>query len=136
MASNGQYSTASPNQHHLDARAGSVPTLPADGSRYALTAYQRDIWTSNELTPGAPNYVTAMVVHLVGDVDTDELVQCLAHVWERNDGLRLQFGTFNGVPYQVLAEKMPPIEWRNVTAAADPATAAQALMRAMVDTPI
>ncbi len=121
MVSSGQYSTASAS---------------ANDSRYALTAYQRDIWTSNELTPGAPSYVTAIAAHLVGDLDTDVLAQCIARVWEQNDGLRLQFGMSKGVPYQVRAEKLPPIEWRDVTAAADPEDAAQTLIRAAVDSPI
>ena len=121
MTSSGQYSTAS---------------AAADGIRRALTAYQRDVWTSNELTPGAPSYVTSIVAHLVGDLDTDVLAQCIARVWQRNDGLRLQFGMCDGVPYQMLAEEMPPIERRDVSAADDPAAAARNLVRATVATPI
>ena len=121
MTSSGQYSTAS---------------AAADGIRRALTAYQRDVWTSNELTPGAPSYVTSIVAHLIGDLDTDVLAQCIARVWQRNDGLRLTFGMCDGVPYQMLAEEMPPIERRDVSAADDPAAAARNLVRATVATPI
>ncbi len=135
MTLSGQFLTTSTNRHRLCGSGVSV-TYPADRSRFPLTAYQRDVWASAALTPDAPNYVTAITAQLVGDVDPDVIAQCIARVWERNDGLRLQFETSNGVPYQALAETMPRIEWWDVTAAADPARAAQRLVTAAVDTPI
>lgn len=116
------------------AEPGAVP-LPVSG-RHALTAYQRDICTITQIFPRVSSYVVAMVARLVGDIDGDALTESIARVWRRNDGLRLRFGISDGVPYQELVEEMPPIEWRDVTGAPDPAAAAGALISAALDTRI
>jgi hypothetical protein len=117
--------------------AGTEPdavALPVAG-RHALTAYQRDIWAITEMFPGVTSYVVALVARLVGDIDGDLFTESIARVWRRNDALRLRFGMSDGMPYQELAKEMPRIEWRDVTAAPDPATAARALVGAALDRP-
>ncbi|MDH6197317.1 amino acid adenylation domain-containing protein [Mycobacterium frederiksbergense] len=101
-----------------------------------LTAYQRDIWLVTQLFPGVPSYVVGLQARLVGDVDIDVLTDCYARAWERHDGIRLRFGVTEGMPYQELADDMPPIEHVDLTGQPDPAAAADRIVQEAVGTAI
>ncbi|MEC3917916.1 non-ribosomal peptide synthetase [Nocardia sp. CDC160] len=109
----------------------------SDLMRYALTAYQRDIWAIAELHPGVPSYLCCAVWHLAEDIDVPELLAAAERTLRRNDGLRMRYGTRDGVPYQELSSDwVPPVRLVDVADADDPESAAQQRIRALTNAPI
>ncbi|MCV7228691.1 amino acid adenylation domain-containing protein [Mycolicibacterium komossense] len=104
--------------------------------RRQLSAYQRDLWMITELFPGQTCYVSGLQAHLVGDIDIDLLIECYERAWQHHDAMRVRFGVSDGVPYQEWAQQMPPIDHRDLSAHPDPAAAAQAVIRAEMNSPI
>ncbi|MGW6422383.1 amino acid adenylation domain-containing protein [Nocardia sp. NPDC055053] len=94
--------------------------------RYPLTAYQRDIWTVVEHFPGLPSYLSSVVGRFALAIDDAAMIAAVERTWARNDGLRLRYRVFDGVPAQELStDPMPPVQVIDVGDAPDPHAEAQ-----------
>ncbi|QDQ15508.1 non-ribosomal peptide synthetase [Streptomyces spectabilis] len=110
------------------ARVSSSSEGPLD-----LTRAQLGIWNAQRLEPDSPYYVVGDVVEISGDapVDVDALVEAVRATTEEAETLRLRvYETPDGPRQSVSDEPVPAPEVVDVSAAADPAAAAAALVDA------
>ncbi|MFE9722816.1 amino acid adenylation domain-containing protein [Streptomyces sp. NPDC005794] len=127
----------------------STASVASDGL-LALTRAQLGIWNAQRLEPDSPYYVVGDVVEISGTepVDVDALVEAVRATTEEAETLRLRvYDTPEGPRQRVSEEPVEPPEVLDVSAAPDPAAAAQALVdaerarageecRGMVDRPL
>ncbi|MFH8370140.1 amino acid adenylation domain-containing protein [Streptomyces sp. NPDC018031] len=92
-------------------------------ARLPLTAYQRDIWFSDTLSPDSPQFSIVLRERFSGPVDLDVLTAAVRHVLAANDALRIRFGSTDGRPYQWLEPEEPQLSVVDLRSAADPEAA-------------
>ncbi|MCD9194675.1 non-ribosomal peptide synthetase [Streptomyces albireticuli] len=94
-----------------------------DPARFPLTAYQRDIWFSETLSPDSAQYSIALRERFSGDVDPDLLTAAVRHVLAHNDALRIRCGSTDGLPHQWVEPEEPQLSVVDLRAEADPEAA-------------
>ncbi|MFJ4915519.1 amino acid adenylation domain-containing protein [Streptomyces sp. NPDC088726] len=110
----------------------STASAPPDGL-LALTGAQSGIWNAQRLEPESPYYVVGDVVEISGTepVDADALAEAVRATTEEAETLRLRvYDTPDGPRQAVSREPVGLPEVVDVSAAPDPAAAAQALVDA------
>ncbi|TXS04579.1 amino acid adenylation domain-containing protein [Streptomyces sp. col6] len=98
-----------------------------------LTGAQLGIWNAQRIEPDSPYYVVGDVIEISGGepVDTDALAQAVRATTEEAESLRLRVYETPEGPRQAVGDEpvaLPPLV--DVSAEADPAAAAQALVDA------
>ncbi|MFF1920319.1 amino acid adenylation domain-containing protein [Streptomyces sp. NPDC058221] len=110
----------------------STASAPSDGL-LALTSAQLGIWNAQRLEPDSPYYVVGDVVEISGSepVDADALAEAVRATTEEAESLRLRVHeTQDGPRQRVGTEPVELPEVVDVSGAAEPAAAAQALVDA------
>ncbi|MGN5635814.1 condensation domain-containing protein, partial [Streptomyces sp. AC154] len=110
----------------------STASAPSDGL-LALTSAQLGIWNAQRLEPESPYYVVGDVVEISGTepVDADALAEAVRATTEEAETLRLRvYDTPDGPRQTVSGEPVGLPEVVDVSGAADPVAAAQALVDA------
>nr|WP_231626790.1 non-ribosomal peptide synthetase [Streptomyces apocyni] len=105
----------------------------SSGGLLALTGAQTGIWNAQRLEPDSPYYVVGDVVEISGDqpVDIDALVEAVRATTEEAETLRLRvYDTPDGPRQAISDEPVEPPAVVDVSAEADPAAAADALVHA------
>src|SRR5262249_39700349 len=115
------------------AAAGVVvpPVTPADRTgRLPLSFAQQRLWFLDQLTPGSTEYNLPVTLHLAGPIQPGPLGAALSGVVARHEVLRTRLvAGADGVPYQAIDAPAPvPLPVADVSGAADPAAAAEALI--------
>lgn len=110
----------------------STASVSSDGL-LPLTGAQSGIWNAQRIEPDSPYYVVGDVVEISGGepVDVDALAQAVRATTEEAESLRLRVYETSDGPRQAVSEDpvpLPPLA--DVSAEADPAAAAQALVDA------
>ncbi|MEV1025807.1 amino acid adenylation domain-containing protein [Streptomyces sp. NPDC050264] len=96
----------------------------------ALTAGQKDIWFDAKLSGGGATYNTAIYWDIRGPLDQDLLRTALARLAEESECLRARFDEQGGEPRQFVEPLGTlPLTVTDVSAAADPAAAAERAIR-------
>lgn len=109
-------------------------TLPADHALCVdmpLVAAQPGIWVADQISPHGNAYAVAHYIELNGELDPNCLLRAIALGLNEVDTLRLRFDECDGVPRQSFDAGMAidAPEYLDLTASADPAVAATALMQ-------
>ncbi|MFD5502643.1 amino acid adenylation domain-containing protein [Streptomyces sp. NPDC127061] len=110
----------------------STASASSDGL-LALTSAQSGIWNAQRLEPDSPYYLVGDVVEISGSepVDADALAEAVRATTEEAETLRLRvYDTPDGPRQAVSEEPVRLPEVVDVSGAADPAAAAQALVEA------
>ncbi|MEU8700969.1 amino acid adenylation domain-containing protein [Streptomyces sp. NPDC048680] len=110
----------------------STASAPSDGL-LVLTSAQLGIWNAQRLEPDSPYYVVGDVVEVTGTepVDADALAEAVRATTEEAETLRLRVHDTADGPRQAVSEEPVALpEIVDVSGAADPASAAQALVDA------
>ncbi|WNI18928.1 non-ribosomal peptide synthetase [Actinacidiphila sp. ITFR-21] len=89
------------------ARPQAIPRRPAGGP-VAATRPQRRMWVHAKLHPGTAAYNIGQAVRLTGPLDRDALRATLAELLRRHDALRTTFTEIDGLPHQVVADRLEP----------------------------
>ncbi|THA71401.1 amino acid adenylation domain-containing protein [Streptomyces sp. A0958] len=110
----------------------STASVSSDGL-LPLTGAQSGIWNAQRIEPDSPYYVVGDVVEISGGepVDVDALAQAVRATTEEAESLRLRVHETPDGPRQAVSDEpvpLPPLA--DVSAEADPAAAAQALVDA------
>ncbi|WP_413105196.1 amino acid adenylation domain-containing protein [Streptomyces sp. Inha503] len=110
----------------------------SDRPLYPLTAYQRDIWFSDALSPTSPQFSISLREKFSGDIDLEALKAAVEHVLARHDAFRIRFGSADGEPYQWLEPEEPRLTVVDFRAGTDAeaARAARADERGAVRLPV
>ncbi|MFD8478604.1 condensation domain-containing protein [Kitasatospora sp. NPDC059673] len=97
---------------------------------------QRRLWILDRLVPGSSAYNVPIVLRTPTAPDPEALGRALAEVIRRHEVLRTVFSSRDGAPVQrVRPPFRPTVETRDVSAAEDPAAAADQLVRDSVRQP-
>ncbi|MYY05620.1 MULTISPECIES: non-ribosomal peptide synthetase [unclassified Streptomyces] len=110
----------------------STASVSSDGL-LPLTGAQLGIWNAQRIEPDSPYYVVGDVVEISGGepVDVDALAQAVRATTEEAESLRLRvYDTPDGPRQTVSGDPVPLPPLADVSAEADPAAAAQALVDA------
>ncbi|WLQ32225.1 amino acid adenylation domain-containing protein [Streptomyces castrisilvae] len=110
----------------------STASVSSDGL-LPLTGAQSGIWNAQRIEPDSPYYVVGDVVEISGGepVDVDALAQAVRATTEEAESLRLRvYDTPDGPRQTVSGDPVPLPPLADVSAEADPAAAAQALVDA------
>ncbi len=89
-----------------------------EGVPVPLSFYQQGLWVLSQLMPETSLYHVPKAVLLTGNLDVTALKQTLDHLVERHESLRTSFATADGVPTQVVNERLevelPIVDLTNV----------------------
>ncbi|MFC8592307.1 amino acid adenylation domain-containing protein [Streptomyces atroolivaceus] len=111
----------------------STASVSSSDGLLPLTRAQSGIWNAQRLEPDSPYYVVGDVVEITGSepVDVEALVEAVRATTEEAETLRLRvYDTPDGPRQRVSEEPVERPEVIDVSAAPDPAAAAQALVEA------
>ncbi|MGD2115242.1 MAG: amino acid adenylation domain-containing protein, partial [Acidobacteriota bacterium] len=91
-----------------DAGSPPAPIHPAErqGVLPASFAQQR-LWLAEQMNPGSPIYSMPFALRFEGMLDPEALRRALGGVVERHEALRTVFEDVDGVPAQVVLERLP-----------------------------
>ena len=119
--------------------APAVDTPSASTQTYPLTAAQLDIWLDQLSRGDSPLYNIGGYLELSGPLDPARMQAALEGLVARHDALRtvlLPGAGVDGLPLQRFARAWPvPMPIHDVSAQADPESAARALVQARIDQP-
>jgi amino acid adenylation domain-containing protein len=82
-----------------------IPRLPRQES-YALSPYQRGIWTLVQANPGNPFYNASRIFKLSGPLDLRHLQRAFQALFDRHDVLRASFAATPSGPVQRIAPRV------------------------------
>lgn len=77
-----------------------------EGVPVPLSFYQQGLWVLSQLMPETSLYHVPKAVRLTGTLDVAALKKTLDHLVERHESLRTTFATTEGVPIQVISERL------------------------------
>ncbi|HBB87818.1 MAG TPA: non-ribosomal peptide synthetase [Blastocatellia bacterium] len=77
-----------------------------EGAPVPLSFYQQGLWVLSQLMPETSLYHVPKAVRLTGTLDVAALKNTLDHLVERHEALRTTFATTEGVPMQVISERL------------------------------
>ncbi|MEV0569340.1 amino acid adenylation domain-containing protein, partial [Dactylosporangium sp. NPDC050588] len=102
-----------------------------------LMSGQLGVWYAQQLAPASPTFNIGDYHELRGDLDVDAFVAALRRTVAEAGAYRLRLTTDAGTPRQYVDDATPfPIAVVDLRDAPDPRAAAEAWMRADVDTPV
>ncbi|MGW7057976.1 amino acid adenylation domain-containing protein [Streptomyces sp. NPDC054904] len=108
-----------------------------NGLQLPLTAAQQGMWLAQQVNPENPMYSIAECVEISGEVDAALFEDALRRVVAETDALRVRFLPGDDGPVQTV---VPEPDWRlhvrDVSAAPEPAAAAEQWMLAQVKAPV
>ncbi|MCM6772590.1 amino acid adenylation domain-containing protein [Nocardia sp. CDC159] len=107
-----------------------------DQHRFPLTDYQRDIWSQAALFPGVGAYNSVNSLRIAGEVDRQIMGECIRGLFIRHDGLRLRFGSENGIPFQWVDEEFPELQYLDMSGESDPRSACLTWMERTAARPV
>ena len=137
---------AGPTVAHLAARAleasagpagpaDPIPALP-DQPSYQTSHAQRRLWILQQIEPSSAAYHVPLHQRLDGPLDRPALERAILALVERHESLRSTFAAIDGEPRQVVHASFPaPIDFHDVSGAADPSAEARQLAREQTDRP-
>jgi amino acid adenylation domain-containing protein len=90
-----------------DPAAGRIERRPRGQEGYPLSFSQRRLWFMEQWAPGLPTYNMPGLLWLRGALDVSALGRSLGQIVQRQEMLRVVFGTVDGEPFQRLREPQP-----------------------------
>lgn len=112
-----------------------ITPVPAADS-YELSHAQRRLWLLDQLDKDSAAYNIASSFIIEGDFDRDAFVKACQVMHRRHETLRTTFVAMDGLPRQKIAEyALPLISIQDLSATADPESAATALFRSEAHRP-
>ena len=77
-----------------------------EGAAIPLSFYQQGLWVLSQLMPDTSLYHVPKAVRLMGTLDVAALKSTLNHLVQRHESLRTTFATTEGMPLQVISERL------------------------------
>ncbi|MCH0561399.1 condensation domain-containing protein, partial [Streptomyces sp. MUM 16J] len=109
----------------------------SEGELHELMEGQLAVWYAQQLAPENRGYSIAEYLEIPGAADSDLLLEAAQHRLRETESLRLRIRTVDGTPRQYVHDVRDyPIHNVDVSAEADPRAAAEAWMRADLNTPV
>ncbi|MDQ1640627.1 MAG: hypothetical protein QOF62_3966 [Pyrinomonadaceae bacterium] len=77
-----------------------------EGAPVPLSFYQQGLWVLSQFIPETSLYHVPKAVRLTGTLDVAALKKTLDHLVQRHESLRTTFATTEGVPVQIVTERL------------------------------